>query len=40
VAASLIQTLSWRQRSVRFAAHAQPGVYEQVLMRILPLIGV
>lgn len=39
VAASLIQTLSWRDRHMRFAVLAEPGVYSQVLLRILPLIG-
>jgi mRNA interferase MazF len=37
VAASLIQTLSWRERQVRFAARSEPGVFDQVVMRILPL---
>jgi mRNA interferase MazF len=39
VAANLIQTLSWRERHVTFAAKAEPGVFEQVLLRVLPLIG-
>lgn len=39
VAANLIQTLSWRERHVKFAAKAEPGVFEQVLLRVLPLIG-
>lgn len=39
VAANLVQTLSWRERSVKFAANASPGVHEQVILRIMPLIG-
>ncbi len=39
VAASLIQTLSWVDRKVKFIAHAQSGVMQEVLMRIVPLIG-
>ena len=39
VASSLIQTLSWKQRNVRFITKAQSGVMEQVLLRIIPLIG-
>ena len=39
VAASLIQTLSWTDRKVKFIAHADAGVLREVLMRILPLIG-
>lgn len=39
VASSLIQTLSWKDRKAKFIAHAQPGVLDQVLLRLLPLIG-
>ncbi len=39
VAASLIQTLSWKERKIKFIAQAEPGVMDQVLYRILPLIG-
>lgn len=39
VAASLIQTLSWKERKVKFQAKAETGVMEEVLFRILPLIG-
>ncbi len=39
VAASLIQTLSWKDRKAAFIAKAMPGVMEQVLVRIIPLIG-
>ena len=39
VAASLIQTLSWNERKAKFIATAEAGVMEQVLVRIIPLIG-
>ena len=39
VAASLIQTLSWQERKVKFIAEAEPGVMDEVLFRIIPLIG-
>ncbi len=39
VAANLIQTMSWKERKVKFLAEAKPGVMEQVLLRLLPLIG-
>jgi mRNA interferase MazF len=39
VASSLIQTLSWKDRKVKFIAKAETGVMEQVLVRIIPLIG-
>ncbi|MGX9417485.1 type II toxin-antitoxin system PemK/MazF family toxin [Vibrio sp. WJH972] len=39
VAASLIQTLSWRERSVKKITEAEPKVMKNVLVRIIPLIG-
>ncbi len=39
VAASLIQTLSWKESKVKFAAIAEPHVMDEVLYRIIPLIG-
>lgn len=39
VAASLIQTLSWKNRKAKFIVQAEEGVLENVLLRILPLIG-
>ena len=39
VAASLIQTLSFRDRQAKFIAKAEKGVMDAVLMRIIPLIG-
>lgn len=39
VAASLIQTLSWKERKVKFLALAEASVMDEVLFRIIPLIG-
>lgn len=39
VAASLIQTLSWKERKVKFLIVAEPHVMENVLFRLIPLIG-
>lgn len=39
VAASLIQTLSWKERKAKAITSAEKGVIEAVLVRILPLIG-
>lgn len=39
VAASLIQTLSWKDRQAKFIVKAKNGVIEDVLMRLIPLIG-
>jgi mRNA interferase MazF len=39
VASSLIQTLSWRDRKADFITKADNGVMDQVLVRIIPLIG-
>jgi mRNA interferase MazF len=39
VAASLIQTLSWQDRKAILITRAEEGVMEQVLLRLLPLIG-
>jgi len=39
VAASLIQTLSWRERKAKKIIEAEKGVLNEVLIRLLPLIG-
>lgn len=39
VAASLIQTLSWKDRKAKRITDAEANVFEEVLFRILPLIG-
>ena len=40
VAASLIQTLSWKDRKAKRIIQAEAGVMEQVLVRIIPLLGI
>ena len=39
VAAGLIQTLSWKDRKAKLITQADKGVLDQVLLRIVPLIG-
>lgn len=39
VACTLIQTLSWKDRAAKFAVVAEPRVMDEVLYRIIPLIG-
>jgi mRNA interferase MazF len=39
VAAGLIQTLSWKDRKTKLITKAEEGVLDQVLLRIIPLIG-
>jgi mRNA interferase MazF len=39
VASSLIQTLSWKDRKAKKITTAENGVMEDVLMRLIPLIG-
>ncbi|CAH7030002.1 type II toxin-antitoxin system PemK/MazF family toxin [Vibrio sp. 10N.261.46.E12] len=39
VAASLIQTLSWKDRKAKRITIAENGVMEDVLLRLIPLIG-
>ena len=39
VASNLIQTLDYRHRKIKFAAKAEKGVFEEVLVRIIPLIA-
>lgn len=39
VASSLIQTLSWKDRSAKKIVTAERGVMEDVLLRLIPLIG-
>lgn len=39
VVANLIHTLSWKARKVKFAIEAQSGLMDEVLARIIPLIG-
>lgn len=39
VAASLIQTLSWKDRKAKLITQGEKGVLDQVLLRLIPLIG-
>ena len=39
VVASLVQTLSWRDRKAKKISRAPGGAYREVLHRLLPLIG-
>jgi mRNA interferase MazF len=39
VASSLVQTLAWEQRKAKFIIQSDAEVVEQVLLRLLPLIG-
>lgn len=39
VASSLVQTLSWKDRKAKFIVKSDAGVIEDVLVRLLPLIG-
>ena len=38
VASNLIQTLDYKNRKVKFISHAQKGVFEDVLVRLIPLL--
>ncbi len=39
VAASIIQTLSWKERKAKFIKKAHKSIVSEVLFRLLPLIG-
>ena len=39
VASNLITTLDWRIRKVKKIANAENGVFENVILRVIPLIG-
>jgi len=39
VAASLVQTLSWKRRHAKFITQAEPWVLDEVLLRLIPLMG-
>ncbi len=39
VASNIIQTLSWENRKVKYITRAQPHILNEVLDRLLPLIG-
>lgn len=40
VASNLVTTLDWKQRSVKKIATAENDVMEQVLLRLIPLMGI
>ena len=39
VATNLINTLAWRERKAKLITQADPGVMNDVLVRLIPLIG-
>ena len=39
VVSNVITTLDWRIRKVKKVAIAEPGVFDNVLLRVIPLIG-
>jgi mRNA interferase MazF len=39
VAASLVQTLAWKERKVKKIATAEQGEFQETLLKLLPLIG-
>lgn len=39
IATGIIQTLSWKERKVKYIAHAPESILQEVLARLLPLIG-
>ncbi|MBJ15837.1 MAG: MazF family transcriptional regulator [Legionellaceae bacterium] len=39
IASSLIQTLSWKERKIKFIIKAEPSIMDEVLKKLLPLIG-
>ena len=40
VASNLITTLDWKQRHAKRITEAEPGVMENVLLRLIPLVGI
>lgn len=39
IAASLVQTLSWKERKVKLITKAEPLILQEVLTKLLPLMG-
>lgn len=39
VAATLIYSLDWRERKIKFITAAESGLSDEVLARVIPLIG-
>ena len=39
VASNLIQTLSWKERKVKYINKAEKNVFEKVILSLIPIIG-
>ena len=39
IATTLVQTFDWQKRHIKFIKKAEPHIYDQVLMRLIPLLG-
>ncbi len=39
VASNLMQTLSWKERKVKFINKAEKNVFEKVILSLIPIIG-
>lgn len=39
IATSIVQTLDWRARYAKFIKQAEPHIYDEVLMRAIPILG-
>jgi mRNA interferase MazF len=39
IAAGIVQTLSWKDRKIKFITQAQDHILDEVLARLLPLMG-
>lgn len=39
IATSIIQTLDWKNRSAKYIKSAPEGILEEVLSRLIPLVG-
>lgn len=39
IASGIVQTLSWKERKIKFIARAKDGILDEVLDRLLPLLG-
>lgn len=40
VATTIVQTLSWKDRKVKFIAEAKSGIIQEVLLKLIPLLGI
>jgi transcriptional modulator of mazE/toxin, mazF len=39
VATTLVQTLDWRERHIKFIKQAEPQIYDEVIKRVILLLG-